>query len=160
MICITARITKTKILIFMLFILIPICLYFAINADSKSQINVKGATATERISFLKQFGWQCDENSETEKTTVIPNEFDEVYTPYNEIQKEQGFDLTKYKGKTVKLYNIKILNYPENSEYVYATLLVYEGNIIGGDIHSTALNGFMHGFNLSDTGRQLEKQKN
>lgn len=154
MICITTRVTKTKVLLLILIILIPICFYFAVSADkqSKPQYNVNGATTVDRIDFLEQFGWQCDENSETEKSTVIPAVFDEVYAPYNEIQKAQHFNLEDYKGKTVTLFNIKITNYPENSEYVYASLLVYEGNIIGGDVHSTALNGFMHGFDLTDTG--------
>ena len=71
-----------------------------------------------------------------------------VFPKKNELQKSQGFDLTDYAGKSVTIYNYKVLNYPENSEYVYATLIVLDGVIIGGDIHSTELNGFMHGFKI------------
>ena len=97
---------------------------------------------------LKQFDWQVDKAYETVKDTVIPSEFDDVYKAYNNIQLSQGFDLQEHKGERVKLYNLKINNYPQNSEYVFATLLVKNGEIIGGDIHSTELNGFMHGFKI------------
>ena len=30
------------------------------------------------------------------------------------------------------------------TQTVYLTLYVYEGRVVGGDIHSAALNGFMH----------------
>ena len=39
----------------------------------------------------------------------------------------------KYKGKKVKRYRYRILNYPERKNAA-ATLLVYKGEILGGDI--------------------------
>ena len=80
---------------------------------------------------------------------IIPPEFDEVYEKYNAIQKEQGFDLTKYQGKRVKRWTYAIKNYPgyaADSGCIHANLLVYEGQVIGGDVCSVELNGFMHGF--------------
>ncbi len=37
-------------------------------------------------------------------------------------------------------------NYPDQTGTVYATLIVYDGEVIGGDIASSALDGFMAGF--------------
>jgi hypothetical protein len=40
----------------------------------------------------------------------------------------------------------RISNYPDATEPVYATLLVYKNQIIGGDITDTAANGQIRGF--------------
>ena len=47
----------------------------------------------------------------------------------------------------VQLYSLRVTNYPsyDGPGEVWATVLVRKGHVIGGDIHSTALDGFMHG---------------
>ena len=148
MISFTAKLTKPRIFLCIACVLIPFLIFSSVYITKQNKpeiLNQKGETYAQRVAFLKQFGWECGEE-ESIKDTIIPNEFDNVYTSYNNIQLTLGFDLSNYKGKTVKLYTIKINNYPENSEYVYASVLVYEGTIIGGDIHSTELSGFMHSF--------------
>ena len=42
-------------------------------------------------------------------------------------------------------YVYKVENYPDAVEPVYATLLVYKNQIIGGDITNTAAKGMIHG---------------
>ena len=106
----------------------------------------KASTMEERIEFLNAFGWEVNTNPVEVKEVIIPLEFTDVYTNYNAIQKKQGFDLETYKGKRVKLWTYAVKNYPNQSD-VYANLLVYDGNVIGGDICSVELDGFMHGFN-------------
>lgn len=103
----------------------------------------------ERIRFLKEFGWETGAEPLEIEEVIIPEEFGEVYEAYNEIQKTQNLDLLKYKGKTVKRYSYEVKNYPESAENIRANLLVYNGMIIGGDISSTALGGFMHGFAMA-----------
>jgi len=144
------KLTKGKVLVAVCMILVPLLIFSAtyLKKNSQSAISVEAKTKAQRIAFLKQFDWQVEGGSETVKDTVIPSEFDNVYKAYNNIQLSQGFDLQKHKGERVKLYNLKVNNYPQNSEYVFATLLVKNGEIIGGDIHSTELNGFMHGFKI------------
>ena len=144
------KLTKTKVLVVICIVLIPLLIFSAtyLNKNNKLPVCVEAKTNEQRIAFLKQFDWQVDKAYETVKDTVIPSEFDDVYKAYNNIQLSQGFDLQEHKGERVKLYNLKINNYPQNSEYVFATLLVKNGEIIGGDIHSTELNGFMHGFKI------------
>lgn len=55
-------------------------------------------------------------------------------------------------GKTVKRYTYIIHNYPDETDQVRANLLVYDGKVIGGDICTLALDGFMHGFSPEETG--------
>ena len=65
---------------------------------------------------------------------------------YNNLQKMQGLDLSKYKRKNVTRYTYKIKNYDGYEGTVYANLLVYRNRIIGGDICSADVNGFVTTF--------------
>lgn len=119
--------------------------------SSMNGIVYKAETAEERLSFLSQFGWEVEEEPAEVKEVVIPEEFDDVYNQYNVIQKEQKLDLEKYKGVRVKCWSYNVKNYPgyENSDGVIrANLLVYGGVVIGGDISSIELSGFMHTFDF------------
>ena len=100
----------------------------------------------DRIKFLSQFGWQVSETPVEEVTVTVPKEFDTVYVGYNEMQKEQGLNLSRYKGKDVTRYTYQITNYENYDGTVYANLLVYRGKIIGGDVCSADASGFVHGF--------------
>ena len=111
------------------------------NVGSYNYTGIK--TNEDRIGFLSQFGWTVEENFLEEVNVTIPNEFDKVYVGYNDIQKQQGLDLSKYKNKDVKRYTYKITNYPDYEGIVYANLLVYRGRVIGGDICSADVNGFV-----------------
>ncbi len=118
---------------------------------SMNGIVYKAGTAEERLSFLSQFGWEVEEEPAEVKEVVIPEEFDDVYNQYNVIQKEQKLDLEKYKGTRVKCWSYNVKNYPgyENSDGVIrANMLVLDGVVIGGDISSTELSGFMHTFDF------------
>ena len=77
---------------------------------------------------------------------TVPDEFDKVYAAYNELQKAQGLNLTKYRGKDVTRYTMTIANYPGYAGTVYANVLVYRNRVIGGDICSADVAGFVHGF--------------
>ena len=68
-----------------------------------------------------------------------------MYENYNQVQKAQGCDLSKYGGKKCKRYTYVVKNYPDHPENVRANLLVYKNKLIGGDICSLELDGFLHG---------------
>ncbi|MDR1464366.1 MAG: DUF4830 domain-containing protein [Oscillospiraceae bacterium] len=120
-------------------------------AVKSGSIRLSAANAAERLAFLSQFGWQVSEDPIEVTEVIIPAEFDKTYQKYNEIQKAQSLDLRKYSGKRVKRWTYEVKNYPgyENkSGIVQANLLIYEGSVIGGDICSLELNGFLHGFDF------------
>lgn len=121
-----------------------------INSES---VNCRASNAEERIAFLSQFGWKIDEDPVEVSEIIIPSEFNNTYSEYNGIQKNQGMDLETYKGKRVKRWVYEIKNYPgysASSECIRATILVYNGIVIGGDVSSLELNGFMQGFEFPD----------
>lgn len=100
----------------------------------------------DRVEFLGQFGWDVkDEPLETVEV-VIPTEFDTVFAGYNEIQKAQGLDLGKYKKKTVTRYTYEVTNYPDYDGTVHANVIVYRNRVIGGDVCTADMDGFIHGF--------------
>lgn len=96
--------------------------------------------------FLAQFGWQVGAEPNESVDVTIPDTFDKIFSAYNQIQKQQGLDLSNYKRKTVKRYTYTVDNYPDYEGTVYANVLVYRGRVIGGDICSADVEGFIHGF--------------
>ena len=64
----------------------------------------------------------------------------------------------EYKGKRVKRYTYEVTNYPGQASGVRANLLVDGGMVIGGDICSLTLDGFMHGFALPRNNQAGSKQ--
>lgn len=103
-------------------------------------------TSDDVEKFLSQFGWTVEDDPvETEKVT-IPDEFDKVFTAYNEIQRLQGLNLAGYKRKEVTRYTYVVTNYPDYEGKVFANVLVYHNRVIGGDICSADVTGFIHGF--------------
>ena len=119
--------------------------------DHGANVNTAGAktssavkTEKARVAYLADCGWSVETPALKEETVLIPKQFNAVFETYNELQKQQGFDLTRYAGKEVKLYTYKVVD-SNLGENVIATLYVSGGNVVGGDVHSTALDGFMCG---------------
>ena len=100
----------------------------------------------DRINFLKQFGWEVDPQAIKEQQVVIPKEFDKIFAEYNEIQRRQGLDLSSFKKKNVMRYTYLVTNYPDYEGEVYVNILVYRNTVIGGDVCSADVSGFVHGF--------------
>lgn len=119
--------------------------YFAVRGAGRSSAKeVSGATNEERLAFINSFGWTVETQPQEEAQVVIPEQFNDVYTAYNELQLKEGFDLRDYAGKTCTHYRYAVTNYP-SEENVGISVLVCEGRIIGADVASAELNGFMHG---------------
>lgn len=98
-----------------------------------------------RVSFLQGLGWEVSEVELNCKVVKVPSTFNEVYLAYNKLQRQQGFDLGDYKGKTVEIYTYEVYNYPDKPQNIVVHLVIFEGKLIGGDVCSTEMNGFMHG---------------
>ena len=134
-------------------------LKFAGEAQQKQNNAVNSLSAVsenEILLFVSNCGWQVDEEPVDVRDVVIPETFDEVYSKYNEIQLEQGFDLEKYAGQKVKRWTYVVRNYPDtspNDDFIRINILVGDDMVIGGDVCSVKLEGFMHGFYLPTEGK-------
>ena len=107
-----------------------------VAVGSNTEIDYSGIkTREDRIAFMEKYGVRVDEASESEEKFRMPADFDRVILGYNELQKRQGLDLSKYKGKSVTVYSYPI------SENRVVHLIVYKNKIIGGDIADINING-------------------
>ncbi len=103
----------------------------------------KVRSAEDAANFLTQFGWEIDREPTEVKDVTVPSEFDKVFSAYNEIQKAQGLNLLRYRGKEVTRYTFRVTNYEGATSPVYANVLVYRNRVIGGDLYSS---DFVRGF--------------
>ena len=150
MLVMTAKVDKKKIIIILAaaVLLIAGIMLLAGGGDSQSTASTSVANNDARIAFLKSFGWDVAASPKESSQVKIPSEPSEVFDRYNTLQKSQGYDLSAFAGKTVMRYVYKINNYPGATEPVYATVLVYKNQIIGGDVTDTAANGVVRGFKM------------
>lgn len=116
------------------------------NSNSATYSYDKIKTNDDRIGFLSQFGWKVKPEVVENVEITVPSTFDKIFVGYNEIQKNQGLDLSKYKNKKVMRYTYEVTNYEGYNGTVYATVLIYRNKVIGGDVCSADVKGFIHGF--------------
>lgn len=83
------------------------------GAAASAAVSPKGVRTNEdRIAYLESYGWSVSSDPIAVEELIIPEQFDETYSQYLELQASQGFDLTDYCGKRVKRYTYEITNYP------------------------------------------------
>ena len=155
MLIMTTKVDKRKLLITAaaVFAAIGALLFLTGGDDAEPTASVAASPTADtndaRVKFLTDLGWEVTASPAEATEVKIPRGSDEVFDRYNELQKSQGYDLTKYAGKKIMRYVYRINNYPGAQEPVYATLLVYKDRIIGGDITDTTPGGKVQGFAAS-----------
>lgn len=106
-------------------------------------INVSNAEGREK--YLRSLSWEVNMSSETAQDIILPRSFDGVMKEYARMQLDQGYSFSDCGGLDCTLYTYELLNYPEHEGTVYLCLYVRGSRVIGGDIHSAEIGGFMHG---------------
>ena len=133
---------KTVFLAVILLIVFFLSIYVGYKQEFKPTVNAFVCNNTDDIiTYLKSFDIDCGEFKIDQ--VLVPYEFGEVYTSYNSIQKEQGFDLSQLKGETLTRYTAQVNNYPNSDDDVFVEVLVYNKLIVGADIYSVSSNGFI-----------------
>ena len=149
MMVMTAKVDLKKIMLVLAGIaavIVALILIFGGNGGAAATASPSLATNDARVQFLESFGWEVTSSPLQSTQVKIPEEMSDVFRRYNALQLSQGYDLQSFAGKTVMRYVYEVSNYPEATEKVLATLLVYKGKVIGGDITDTAPGGKIHGF--------------
>ena len=149
MMIMTAKVNMKKILIVLGAIAALLIGIIALSGSSETATTSATTTASDndsRVSFLKSFGWEVTTSPVESGQVRIPTETTEVFDRYNQLQQAQGYDLSQYAGKRVMRYVYKVTNYPGAKDPVYATVLVYKNQIIGGDVTNTASGGRIQSF--------------
>lgn len=99
-------------------------------------------TEADQTAYLAKLGWEVSGPPSSEQV-LLPEHFGSEYDAYLALQREGGFDLTAWAGETVTRYSYPIANYPTGEDNVLADLLVLDGEIVGGELRSVQLDGFM-----------------
>ena len=147
MMVMTAKVDMKKVMLALLAAAALILAVILLVGEDAAQTGAPALSGNDaRVKFLTDLGWEVTYSPAETGEVKIPREPDEVFERYNALQKSQGYDLSKYAGKKVMRYVYQVKNYPEAREPVYATLLVYKDQIIGGDITDTTPGGKVQGF--------------
>ena len=129
-----------------------LALILLLGGNDTTQTAAPAPSANDgRIKFLTDFGWDVVVSPTQTSQVKIPDKDGDVFDRYNALQKSQGYDLNNYAGKTVMRYVYEIKNYPGATDPVYATLLIYKDQIIGGDVTDTSAKGAIRGFRMPET---------
>ncbi|MCD8004555.1 MAG: DUF4830 domain-containing protein [Oscillospiraceae bacterium] len=115
------------------------------EASAAAAVSAKVRDNEDRVAYLESYGWTVEPEPVAVEELLIPETFDESYEEYLALQQSQGFDLTACCGKRVKRYTYEITNYPTGESGVQAALLVYKNRVVGGEVLSVELDGFLHG---------------
>ena len=99
----------------------------------------------DMLKFLHDLGWETSEQAINVREVTVPEDWNEVYTKYNDLQKQQGMDLEGFRGRPAEVYSFKILNYEGHPDNIVANLLICDGCLIAADVSCTELGGFMQG---------------
>lgn len=130
-------ITFTKGRTIALFALMILLIAVGVRLTSAVNKNINGSNNESRIDYISNLGLKV-EHTPQEKEIKIPAEFSDVYKRYNALQKQVGFNLEEYRGKKATVYS-----YYELNTNRIVNIIVCDGEIIGGDISETILNGNM-----------------
>lgn len=153
MLIVTAKMPKRKMSLAVAAAALLCCCAIALNfghavqeASASALPSPKGVkTNQDRIDYLSAYGWQVAEEPVATQELLIPEEMDDSYAEYLALQSGQGFDLEKHAGKRVKRYTYEVLNYPTGEAGVQANLLIRKNTVVGGEVLSPQLDGFLHG---------------
>lgn len=144
----TAKLNKKLLFsVLAVIVIVALALIFGLPKGNESRTTMSSAKLEDEgdvLEFIRGLGYSTDDDTLVCKEVVIPEEFDETYENYNALQKSCGFDLEKYKGKTVSLYTCGLLDHPE-SENVMVEVMVYKKKPVGGSVYTKDLDGFMYG---------------
>ena len=152
MMVMTAKVDLKKIMLALAAVAALIVALILLLGDGKEATQTAALSSNDgRVAFLKSFGWEVTTSPRESGQVKIPTEESEAFSRYNALQKSQGYDLSKFAGKNVMRYVYQINNFPGAKDPVYATVLVYKKEIIGGDVTQSGAKGKIQGFKFPES---------
>ena len=118
-----------------------LCLPTLLGED-EALASLPGETNAQRVEYLRNCGWEVVEEPVETFQFLLPEELEEPYLSYNDLQLSQGFDLRPYCGRQLARYTYTLTNYPDRPEGVQANLYVCDGQIVAGDVFCPGAGGF------------------
>lgn len=145
--CIVVRYPKNVITDVLLSLLCAFIIILILqNGETVGVVADHAESSSIAVRFLAENGLNVVVGSEKTELISIPVVFDDTFKEYNEIQKKQGFDLQDFAGRQVLKCSYELSDYLQNAEDIYfATVYLYNNEIIAADIYSSSVSGFMTG---------------
>lgn len=92
----------------------------------------KKVSGIEDISaFLANYNIICDPATSEVLSVKIPRKWDDSFRAFNEVIRESGLDLSKFKGKKVDKWVVLAPTLCSDTEKTSGVVLVYKGKAIG-----------------------------
>ncbi len=113
------------------------------NAKLPEDGAIPARTNEQRVAYLESLGWQVEPEPVEVVRLTLPETPEEPYLSYNELQRQQGFDLTPCFGKTLERSTYTVTNHPAQPSACQADLYVCDGAVVAGDVVCTGENGFI-----------------
>lgn len=143
MVFLKAYFTFTRKKLAVLFAILVVIVLICCEISTAENTGKNATNNSERIVFIKNSGYTLLSAEPETKAVKIPETFSDVYNNYNEIQRLAGYDLSDYKGCEVVIYTYKIETPQGYSGDCVFNMIVYNDRVIGGDVSSRILGGFM-----------------
>ena len=133
MFIITAKCSKRRVVKILLIFALLLSLFLALRAcrHSSPPPVIAAGTNEERIAYLASLGWEVNDQPIETLSVTLGETLEEPYLSYNDLQRSQGFDLTRYCGQTLSRYTYVVTNYPDASLPCQADLYVCDGALAG-----------------------------
>lgn len=141
----TARFSKKAkavLVVIVLGLIAAAVILLAGGQDSGTGTEIRLSSNEERVAYLQSLGWTVEPEPVETLQFLLPEELSEPYLTYNQLQEEQGFDLSSCCGKQVSRYTYTVTNYPGRAEGVQANLYICEEAPVAGDILCPGADGF------------------
>ena len=106
MFIITAKCSKRRVVKILLIFALLLSLFLALRACRQSSPPpvIAAGTNEERIGYLASLGWEVNDQPIETLSVTLGETLEEPYLSYNDLQRSQGFDLTRYCGQTLSRY--------------------------------------------------------
>ena len=134
--------TKALLLVIVLGLIAGAVALLAGTRNDPAAPEIRLSTNEDRVAYLQSLGWTVEAEPVETLQFLLPDTLEDPYLTYNELQKEQGFDLSACCGKQVSRYTYTVTNYPGRTEGVQANLYVCEEAPVAGDILCPGADGF------------------
>lgn len=101
------------------------------TSDTAKPGKIKVKTTDDMVTYLVSMGVEADISTAKVDKVKVPKKWDDSFVAFNEVIKQSGLDLSKYKGKTVEKWDFVAPNKSTETDTVSAILLVYKKQVIG-----------------------------
>ena len=152
MMIVPAKLSKKRLLLWALPPLLALAAWAVFHSPQHTDQTAARLHDNEsRVAYLRAYGWDIDPEPVETLQLQLPDPLPASYQTYNDLQTQQGLDLSAACGKTVTRYTYTVTNYPGHAEGVQVNLYLCEELPVAGDVLCSGENGFQTGLAYPET---------